>query len=82
MKLKTIPLLVAAAVALSTDAFAQLPNSKVLTMDVAQSIAQETLASCRAAGYKVTVLVATASAHRRYCCAKTELPPPRRRTPK
>ena len=39
------------------SAFAQLPNSKVLTLDVAQAIAQETLAKCRADGYKVTVLV-------------------------
>jgi len=36
---------------------AQLPSSKVLTLDVAQAIAQETLAKCRADGYKVTVLV-------------------------
>ena len=43
--------------AVSTTAFAQLPQSRVLTMDVAHSIAQETLAKCRADGYKVTVLV-------------------------
>jgi len=50
--------LLAGAVAMvSTSAFAQLPNSKVLTLDVAQAIAQETLAKCRADGYKVTVLV-------------------------
>ena len=42
---------------LSTVAFAQLPASRVLTLDVAQAIAQETLAKCRADGYKVTVLV-------------------------
>ena len=41
----------------STSAFAQLPNSKVLTLEVAQAIAQETMAKCRADGYKVTVLV-------------------------
>ena len=44
--------------ALSTTAFAQLPQSRVLTLDVAQMIAQETLSNCRTAGYKVTVLVA------------------------
>lgn len=43
--------------ALSTSAFAQLPQSRVLTMDVAQAIAQEAMAKCRADGYKVTVLV-------------------------
>jgi uncharacterized protein GlcG (DUF336 family) len=57
MKLKTLTLLTIGAVALSTTAFAQLPNSKVLTMDVAQAIAREALNSCRTAGYKVTVLV-------------------------
>jgi uncharacterized protein GlcG (DUF336 family) len=55
MKLKTVTLI--GVVVLSANAFAQLPNSKVLTMDVAQTIAQEALNSCRAAGYKVTVLV-------------------------
>jgi uncharacterized protein GlcG (DUF336 family) len=49
-------LTLAAAVASST-AFAQLPMSRVLTLDAAQMIAQETLAKCRADGYKVTVLV-------------------------
>src|SRR6204780_4986619 len=43
--------------AVSGSAFAQLPASRVLTVDVAQSIAQEALAKCRADGYKVTVLV-------------------------
>ncbi|MBV8843041.1 MAG: heme-binding protein [Bryobacterales bacterium] len=56
--IRTKYLLLAGAVALvSTSAFAQLPSSKVLTLDVAQAIAQETLAKCRADGYKVTVLV-------------------------
>ena len=32
-------------------------NPRVLTLDAAQAIAQETLSNCRAAGYKVTVLV-------------------------
>src|SRR5215467_5517225 len=41
----------------SASAFGQLPQSRVLTMDVAHSIAQEAIAKCRADGYKVTVLV-------------------------
>jgi uncharacterized protein GlcG (DUF336 family) len=41
----------------SMSAFAQLPTSRVLTLDAAQTIAQEALAKCRADGYKVTVLV-------------------------
>src|SRR3954467_10221179 len=42
---------------LSCTAFAQLPQSRVLTLDVAQLIANEAMAKCRADGYKVTVLV-------------------------
>ena len=57
MKLKMLTLLTVGAAALSTNAFAQLPSSKVLTMNVAQAIAQEALNSCKAAGYKVTALV-------------------------
>ena len=42
----------------SASAFAQgLPTQKMLTIDVAQTIAQEAMASCRASGYKVTVIV-------------------------
>ncbi len=37
--------------------FAQLPSQKVLTVEVAESIAQEAMAKCRADGYKVTVTV-------------------------
>jgi len=37
-----------------------LPSTKVLTIDVAQTIAQEALAVCRANGYKVTVLIVDA----------------------
>lgn len=47
----------AAAVLAGTSARAQLPNSKVLTLHVAQTIAQEAMAKCRSDGYKVTVLV-------------------------
>src|ERR1700730_9295668 len=54
MKLTTFVVCVGA---LSTSAFAQLPTSKVLTVEVAQTIAQEAMARCRADGYKVTVLV-------------------------
>lgn len=53
MKLIALPIFAA----LAGSAFAQLPNSKVLTLDVAQMIAQEAMAKCRADGYKVTVLV-------------------------
>ena len=47
----------AAATLVSGSAFAQLPNTKVLTLDVAQAIAQEAMAKCKADGYNVTVLV-------------------------
>jgi uncharacterized protein GlcG (DUF336 family) len=49
--------LTVATAALSTPVSAQLPTSKVLTMDVAQTIAQAAMAKCQADGYKVTVLV-------------------------
>jgi uncharacterized protein GlcG (DUF336 family) len=49
--------LAAATAAMATNSHAQLPNSKILTVDVAQAIAQEAMAKCRADGYKVTVLV-------------------------
>jgi uncharacterized protein GlcG (DUF336 family) len=57
MKLTTCALFCGAIAAMSTSAYAQLPASKVLTMDVAETIAQEAMAKCRADGYKVTVLV-------------------------
>src|ERR1017187_7410283 len=57
MKLTEFAVLTAAMAAVSTSVFAQLPTSKVLTMDVAQTIAQAAMAKCRADGYKVTVLV-------------------------
>ena len=59
MKLTRFAILAAVA-AYSTSAFAQLPSTKVLTMDVAQTIAQEAMAKCRSEGYKVTVLVVDA----------------------
>jgi uncharacterized protein GlcG (DUF336 family) len=44
----------------SASVYAQLPQSRVLTLDVAQVIAQEALNKCQADGYKVTVLVVDA----------------------
>ena len=40
-----------------SSAFAQLPTQKVLTVDLAQTIAQEAMMKCRADGYKVSVTV-------------------------
>src|SRR5580693_1101618 len=57
MKLTTFAISTVGAAILSTSAFAQLPSSKILTVDVAQTIAMEAMAKCRADGYKVTVLV-------------------------
>jgi uncharacterized protein GlcG (DUF336 family) len=43
---------------IATAALAQdLPTQKVVTLDLAQTIAQEALAKCRADGYKVSVRV-------------------------
>jgi len=57
MKMMKFVVLTVAIAALSINAFAQLPTTKVLTMDVAELIAQAAMAKCRADGYKVTVLV-------------------------
>lgn len=57
MTLMRLALITTAGTLLAANASAQLPSSKVLTLDVAQSIAQEAMAKCRADGYKVTVLV-------------------------
>jgi uncharacterized protein GlcG (DUF336 family) len=57
MKFTKVAFLTSAIAALSMSAFAQLPASRVLTLDVAQTIATEAMAKCRADGYKVTVLV-------------------------
>lgn len=48
------------AATFSGTVFAQLPPSKILTLAVAQEIAQEAMAKCRADGYHVTVLVVDA----------------------
>ena len=48
----------AIAAAMSVGLAAQgLPTQKLLTIDVAQTIAQEAMMKCRADGYKVTVTV-------------------------
>ena len=51
--------LMAGVMALSFGALAQdgLPTQKMLTIDVAQTIAQDAMAQCRTNGYKVTVTV-------------------------
>lgn len=55
MSIQRIALVATAAAAAS---FAQgLPVQKVLTLELAQTIAQEALAKCRADGYKVSVTV-------------------------
>lgn len=56
-KIERVLLLGLAVAGLSTSGFAQLPATKILTMDVAEIIAQGAMAKCRADGYKVTVLV-------------------------
>jgi len=57
MNFTRLVVLTSAIAAVSGSVFAQLPTSRVLTVDVAQAIAQEAMAKCRADGYKVTVLV-------------------------
>jgi uncharacterized protein GlcG (DUF336 family) len=61
MKLTRSLILAAMAAALPAGALAQLPTQKVLTVEVAQTIAQESMAKCRADGYKVTVTVVDGS---------------------
>src|SRR5579884_1362571 len=60
MKRSKLAVLIAAGAVLAGGAGAQLPTSKVLTLDVAQAIAQEAMAKCHADGYNVTVLVVDA----------------------
>jgi uncharacterized protein GlcG (DUF336 family) len=57
MRKRTTLVVFGVAAAFSTSGFAQLPMSRVLTLDVADTIAKESAAKCRADGYKVTVLV-------------------------
>ncbi|HXP86976.1 MAG TPA: heme-binding protein [Bryobacteraceae bacterium] len=60
MNITRFAVLACAAGAFSSSTYAQLPQSRVLTMDVAHTIAQEAMTKCRADGYKVTVLVVDA----------------------
>lgn len=60
MKLFPFAVSTAAAALFATGAFAQLPQSRILTVDVAQAIAQEAMTTCRGNGYHVTVLVVDA----------------------
>jgi len=57
VKRTNLILVPAAIAALSMTALAQLPTTKVLTMDVAEIIARGAMTQCRADDYKVTVLV-------------------------
>lgn len=54
---------IVAGVALSSIAstvYADLPDSKILTLDVARAIAEEAMAQCHARGYHISVLVVDA----------------------
>jgi|SRR5579871_2318666 len=53
----TLAVLLAAGAGFAGNIHAQLPTSKVLTLEVAQEIAQAAMERCRADGYNVTVLV-------------------------
>lgn len=58
MKLAHLAIVAGATLSFSMHVAAQgLPTQKVITIDVAQTIAQEAIAKCRADGYKVTVTV-------------------------
>jgi uncharacterized protein GlcG (DUF336 family) len=58
MKLTYCAVLLAIASVLAASAFAQgLPTQKMITIEIAQTIAQEAMTTCRANGYKVTVTV-------------------------
>ena len=61
MRFTRFVVLAATTAAFSASAFAQgAPAQKVVTLDLAQTMAQEAMATCRANGYKVTVLVVDA----------------------
>lgn len=55
--MKPISVLVLAMAAALTLSAQSLPTQKMLTLDLAQTIAQEAMAKCRADGYKVTVTI-------------------------
>ncbi len=54
MKITRIALLAGMS---AVGVFAQLPSQKMLTVELAETIAQEAMAKCRADGFKVTVTV-------------------------
>jgi uncharacterized protein GlcG (DUF336 family) len=60
MRIGYFLVLAAGLAGLPGAASAQLPTQKVLTIDVAQAMAQEAMLQCRAEGYKVTVTVVDA----------------------
>jgi uncharacterized protein GlcG (DUF336 family) len=61
MRFTRFVLLASATAGFSVSGLAQgAPGQKVVTLDLAQSLAQEAMTSCRANGYKVTVLVVDA----------------------
>ena len=60
MTITKFTILTGALALFSSSALAQLPASRVLTLDAAHEMAQEAMAKCRADGYKVTVLVVDA----------------------
>jgi uncharacterized protein GlcG (DUF336 family) len=58
MKFTKLVLPVVAAAVVAAGVSAQgLPSQKVITVDVAQQLAQEAMSTCRTNGYHVTVLV-------------------------
>jgi uncharacterized protein GlcG (DUF336 family) len=57
MKSISIMVLTVLTVAFERNALGQLPESRIITVDVAQTMAQEAMATCCAQGFKVTVLV-------------------------
>ena len=61
MRLTWFGVLIVGIAAVSPNASAQgLPTQRVVTIEMAQTMAQEALATCRANGIKVTVLVVDA----------------------
>jgi hypothetical protein len=82
MNFRNFAVLAATTAVVSGSAFAQLPTSRVLTVDVAQTIAQEAMAKCRADGYKVTVLVVDGLNAPKAMLRTMERPQQQRRLPK
>jgi uncharacterized protein GlcG (DUF336 family) len=61
MKISSVAVLAATAALLASAIAQGLPTQKLLTVDVAQAIAQEAMTKCRADGYKVCVTVVDGS---------------------